>query len=147
VNLDSSEGDDGLVLMISSTDAAGNFAQPQGSLRVKVSEPSGKEIGKWTFVSEELSLFISRDELDDTDGILLHLPWLDKVPSGSSVIVEVEATSGGQTISDTTSIRIEGQSQREELQANGWSGSTPSIRLPAKSRSTSVERPTWKPVR
>lgn len=147
VNLDANDGDDGIVLMIASRDSAGNFAQPQSTLRVSVSEPSGTEIGKWTFVAEELALFISRDELDDTDGILLHLPWLDKVPTGTSVIVNVESSAGGQTLSDTASINIEGKSQRPQLEANGWSRSAPTIRRPARSRSTSVERPTWKPVR
>ena len=153
INLDSAEGDDGLELMIQSNDENGEFVLPLSALSVTVSEPSGKEVGKWTFVPDELSLFVSRDERDDNNGILLHLPWLDNVPDGTSVIVKAQTLDQANSISDVAAVSIQNKTSQPvtsipNVRASGWSGSAPIIRRPASSsRSTSIERPTWKPVR
>ena len=188
VSLDTVPGDDGLELRLECLDINGRFADPAGNLTVVVEEITGEEIGKWTFLPRELALFVARDELHNEKRIVLHLPWLDSVPEGSAVVINVSMKLGDQAISDTSIIQIEGSNgphlsdyargsdhgngsssghgndfgnssdsgygnrgdgdygsgSGSSADSSGWT-SSPTVRYP--SRSTTFERPKWRPVR
>jgi len=151
--------------MIKSVDSDGESIDETGELTVLVSDNLAGEIGKWTFLPKELELFQSRDELGNT-GILLHLPWTDRIPVSKQVEVRVSMMIGKIQYVATQQIEIKpptGQANNDAVV--GWttnddrwtSASSSSFttkprgviqkRTRIKSPSAAIQRPQWKPVR
>ena len=170
-DLDGVAGDDGIELMVQTLAADGDFVDQRGEMTVTVNDQLVGEIGKWTFLADELKLFLSRDKSGKM-GTLLHLPWTDRVPVSKQVDVRVSMVIGSIEYIASREIKI----QPPTLQVNrdsvvGWTtkdtrwvneafSASPAQRgtnvgtrrnsVPAmlpSSQSTAVPRPKWKPVR
>jgi hypothetical protein len=163
-NLDGIPGDEGIELMVRTVGADGEFIDRNGEMTITVGDQLVGEIGKWTFLPEELKLFLSQDELGNK-GTLLHLPWTDRVPVSKRVSIRVAMMIDGIQYIATQQIGIKPPTnQISEDTVVGWttndtrwvSDANPRpvkrqnaapIRAPKKSPSTAVKRPQWKPVR
>lgn len=146
-NLDGKQGDDGVEVMVQPLDIDGYFVDAAGELTVTVVDAQAGQLGKWTFLPAELKLFLSRDEFDNT-GILLHLPWADTNPVSSVVEVQVKMVVAGRAYSDAKRVRIEPSVLAGSGSASkNWTGRDGPAESLDKPRSTSIERPQWKPVR
>lgn len=161
-DLDGVPGHDGIELLIRTVNANGDFVERNGELTITVKDQLAGEIGKWTFLPEELKLFLSRDELGNM-GTLLHLPWTGKIPVSKQVEIRVSMMIQDMEYIATLNLDIEpptGQSDSPAIV--GWavdddrwvSASTtsqPRIRSAPSSRTIQrqppIERPVWKPVR
>ena len=122
-DLDGIPGHDGLELMIQAIDGDGDAIDESGELTVTVSDNLVGEIGKWTFLPNELELFLSRDELGNY-GTLLHLPWSDRIPVSKKVEVKVVMLIGRIQYVATQLIKIKpptGQASSRPIV--GWTGS------------------------
>lgn len=157
-DLDRKAGDDGVEVMVQTLDIDNNFVEAEGELTVTVVDRTVGQIGKWTFLPKELKLFLSRDEFDNL-GILLNLPWADAIPVSPVVDVQISMVVGGVRYSDSKRVRIQtAEPLIENEAASSWSKqerrqlkgavSRESVSDPdSKRRSTSIERPKWRPVR
>ena len=170
-DLDGIAGDDVIELLVKTLDRDGAFVDKTGEMTITVTDQLVGEIGKWTFLPEELKLFLSRDEFGNT-GTLLHLPWTDRIPVSKRVIIRVSmmidnieyvatrqieikpptaAISNDEVVGWTSNDRrwVSGargsRSQRSRSSSVSGRNSAPT-RLPT-SPSTAVKRPQWKPVR
>ena len=163
-DLDGIPGDEGIELMVRSISADGEFIDKSGEMTITVNDQLVGEIGKWTFLPEELKLFLSRDEFGN-EGTLLHLPWTDRVPVSKRVSIRVAMMVDGIEYIATQQIGIKPPTnQISEDTVVGWTTNdtrwvsdaiprrvteqnvAPS-RLPKKAPSTAGKRPQWKPVR
>lgn len=163
-DLDGIAGHDGLEIMIQAINSNGDPIEKTGELTVTVRDNLAGEIGKWTFLPDELRLFLSRDELGHL-GTLLHLPWTDKIPVSKQVEVRVSMLIGNIEYVATRQLKIKpptGQPSNDAVV--GWTinddrwisvSQSPIQRQsahstntwPTKPSSTAVQRPQWKPVR
>ncbi len=162
-DLDRIAGDDGIELMVRTLSVDGAFVDKRGEMTVTINDQLVGEIGKWTFLPEELKLFLSRDELGNV-GTLLHLPWSDRVPVSKQVSVRVSMIIGDVEYIATRRIGIKPPTgDVSEDKVVGWTTNdtrwitdaqpAPLVRRGAaptslpKTPSAAVKRPQWKPVR
>ena len=104
-DIDGFPGDEGLALLIQPITATGAVRKVAGHLTIRVVEPGGpqveRQIGLWQFTPEETKNFFVKDEIDQ-QGILLHLPWDNIVPTGKQVDVFVRYMTHDQRSIDAT---------------------------------------------
>ncbi len=162
-DLDGMPGHDGIELLVKTVNSNGDFVERNGELTVIVIDQLAGEIGKWTFLPDELKLFLSRDELGNM-GTLLHLPWTEKIPVSKQVQIRVSMLIGDVEYIATLDLNIEpptGQSDSPAIV--GWAVDdarwvssassrptvqvTPTTRTIQKQPTPAIERPVWKPVR
>ena len=110
-NLDGIPGDEGLALLVQPIDGLGNVVSSAGFMTVRVVESNStslsRQIGMWQFSPKEMQAFIVNEEFIE-QGILLHLPWNNMVPTSSRINVFVRFTTGNQRNLDaSTQISIE----------------------------------------
>ena len=91
-DLDGAPGHEGLALLIQPSNRQGNVVDEIGQLTVQLTQAdrlvSTRQIGFWRFTPEEIESFQVRQELPD-QGILLHLPWSEILPTKNKVNVVV----------------------------------------------------------
>ena len=106
-DVNDSPGDDGLNLLLQTKDANGQIVLQAGELTVSLIDPKQRQrIGFWRFLAGETELFFV-DENENTDGILLHLPWGESVPRRSRLLVHVSfVTPDGRTLTTSSDILI-----------------------------------------
>lgn len=166
-DLDGVPGHDGIELMVRTLNADGEFVELDGELSIVVADHLAGEIGKWTFLPEELKLFLSRDELGNM-GTLLHLPWTKKIPVSKQIEIrvsmivdnieyianqdlDIEPPTGQRTspaivgwaVDDNRWVSVP-SSQRKRPRRPRAERPLPSLSLEEESV---FERPEWKPVR
>ena len=106
-NVNDSPGDDGLNLLLQTKDANGQIVLHAGELTVSLIDPKQRQrVGFWRFLAGETELFFV-DKNENTDGILLHLPWDESVPSRSRLLVHVSfVTEDGRTLTTSSDVLI-----------------------------------------
>jgi len=106
-DVDNSPGDEGLNLLLQTRDANGQIVLQGGELTVSLIDPKQRQrIGFWRFLPSETELFFV-DKDQDTDGILLHLPWDESVPRRSRLLVHVQfVTIDGRTLTTSSDVLI-----------------------------------------
>jgi len=169
-DLDGIPGHDGIELMVRTLNTDGNFVELDGELSIVVEDQLAGEIGKWTFLPEELKLFLSRDEFGNM-GTLLHLPWTGKIPVSKQIEIrvsmivsnieyianhslDIEPPTGqsngpaivGWAVDDDRWVSVPRSSQRNRRRKR--ERPLPELEPSASESSVySIERPEWKPVR
>lgn len=106
-DVDNSPGDEGLNLLLQTKDAKGQIVLQGGELTVSLIDPKQRQrIGFWRFLASETELFFV-DKAQDTDGILLHLPWDESVPQRARLLVHVQfVTLDGRTLTTSSDVLI-----------------------------------------
>ena len=103
--IDQVPGDDKLKLLLQPIDAMGEVMEQAGNLSISVideeADQGEQQIGYWEFVQSEAELFFARDEFDNR-GILLELPWEDRIPTHSNLSVYVRFETLDGRVLDTT---------------------------------------------
>ena len=107
-DVDGSRGDEGLNLLLQTRDSKGRIVLQGGELTVSLIDPKQRQrIGFWRFLESETELFFV-DENQNTDGILLHLPWDESVPQRARLLVHVQfVTTDGRTLTTSSDVLIE----------------------------------------
>ena len=97
-DVNDSPGDDGLNLLLQTKDANGQIVLQGGELTVSLIDPKQRQrVGFWRFLAGETELFFV-DKNENTDGILLHLPWDESVTRRARLLVHVSfVTPDGRT--------------------------------------------------
>ena len=94
-NFDDKPGDDGLYLVVTPMNSAGQVVNQTGTLTVVVEDPAAPKeearVGAWEFTPEQLDELL--EPVGASQGFHLRLPWTDKVPSGKVVSVYILHTS------------------------------------------------------
>ena len=100
-------GDDGLNLLLQTKDAKGQIVLQGGELTVSLIDPKQRQrIGFWRFLAGETELFFV-DKNENTDGILLHLPWDESVPRRARLLVHVSfVTKDGRALTTSSDVLI-----------------------------------------
>ena len=166
-DLDGIPGDDGIELMVQTLNADGDFVDFTGEMTITVQDRLAGEIGKWTFLPQELKLFLSRDELGNM-GTLLHLPWTGKIPVSQTIEARVSVVIDNIEYIAKQAINIRPPTGPTNSPAVvGWGDDNRWVSVPNSSRQNfapssnyaspprfktsrpqaSIERPQWKPVR
>ena len=168
-DLDGVPGDDGIELMVQTLNADGDFVDFTGEMTITVEDRLAGEIGKWTFLPQELKLFLSRDELGNM-GTLLHLPWAGKIPVSQQIEVRVSVMIDNIEYIAKQAINIKPPTgQTNSPAVVGWGDDNRWVSVPNSTRQNmdfapssnyaspprfktsrpqvSIERPQWKPVR
>ena len=105
--VDSVPGDDKLKLLLQPLNGSGAVMEQAGNLSISVideqADQGEQQIGYWEFVRSEAELFFARDEFDNR-GILLELPWEDKIPTHSNLSVYIRFETVDGRVLDTTEI-------------------------------------------
>ena len=106
-DLDGSHGDEGLNLLLQTKDSKGQIVLQGGELTVSLIDPKQRQrIGFWRFLAGETELFFV-DRNQNTDGILLHLPWDESVPQRARLLVHVQfVTDDGRTLTTSSDVLI-----------------------------------------
>ena len=126
-DVDGLPGDEGLNLLLQTKDSRGKIVLQGGELTVSVIDPKQRQrIGFWRFLAGETELFfVDRDQ--DTDGILLHLPWDESTPRRSRLLVHVQfVTQDGRTLTTSSDVRIKpptGDYSPDDPQVINWTQS------------------------
>ena len=111
-NVDDLPGDEGLNLLLQTKDAGGRVVLQGGDLTVSLIDPKQRQrIGFWRFLASETELFFV-DKSQDTDGILLHLPWDESIPRRARLLVHVQfVTEDGRTLTTSSDVLIKPPTQ------------------------------------
>ena len=106
-NVDNVPGDEGLNLLLQTKNANGQIVLQGGDLTVSLIDPKQRQrIGFWRFLASETELFFV-DQNNDSDGILLHLPWDESVPQRARLLVHVQfVTDDGRTLTTSSDVLI-----------------------------------------
>ena len=106
-DVNDSPGDDGLNLLLQTKDANGQIVLHGGELTVSLIDPKQRQrVGFWRFLAGETELFFV-DKNENTDGILLHLPWGESVPRRARLLVHVSfVTQDGRTLTTSSDVLI-----------------------------------------
>ena len=106
-DVNDSPGDDGLNLLLQTKDANGQIVLHAGELTVSLIDPKQRQrVGFWRFLAGETELFFV-DQNENTDGILLHLPWDESVPRRARLLVHVSfITQDGRTLTTSNDVLI-----------------------------------------
>ena len=106
-DLDGLLGDEGLNLLLQTKDSKGQIVLQGGDLTVSLIDPKQRQrIGFWRFLASETELFFV-DKNNDTDGILLHLPWDESVPKRPRLLVHVQfVTEDGRILTTSSDVLI-----------------------------------------
>ena len=106
-DVNDSPGDDGLNLLLQTKDASGQIVLQAGELTVSLIDPKQRQrVGFWRFLAGETELFFV-DKNENTDGILLHLPWDESVPRRARLLVHVSfVTEDGRTLTTSSDVLI-----------------------------------------
>lgn len=106
-DVDDSPGDDGLNLLLQTKDANGQIVLQAGELTVSLIDPKQRQrVGFWRFLAGETELFFV-DKNENSDGILLHLPWDESVPRRARLLVHVSfVTQDGRTLTTSSDVLI-----------------------------------------
>jgi len=126
-NLDGQSGDEGLNLLVQPRTADGSVHVVAGELSVDLVNPKAlldeQTIGHWEFLPEETKLFFASDRREG-EGILLHLPWEQNLPTHRSLVVTVSFTTpDGRILSTSTRIQVDPPAadySPEDPQVTGW---------------------------
>lgn len=104
-NSDGRPGDDGIELLIQPKAADGSVVDEAGNLTITLIDPAAdqgeRQLGKWSFLKEEASLFFAEDEFDNR-GILLDLKW-EMIPINKRLTVYVRFETSDDRVMETTS--------------------------------------------
>lgn len=108
-NFDEQPGDDGLYLVVTPVNSAGQILNEPGKLTVvveDVSEPSDNgRIAAWEFTAEQLADTL--EPIGTSQGFHLSLPWQDKKPTSKVVSVYLLYTStNGRTLPNHREIHL-----------------------------------------
>ena len=91
-DLDGAPGHEGLSLFIQPVNRSGQVVDLNGQMTVQLFEKdrlaSSRQLGFWRFTSEEINSFQVRRDLPD-QGVLLHLPWNEILPTRNAIDVVV----------------------------------------------------------
>lgn len=103
-DIDGLPGHEGLTLLVQPIDHDGVIHKVPGKLTVMISESESpnveRQIGFWEFTPRETESFFVKDEIDQ-QGILLHLPWDNFVPTENKLKVSVRYTTRDNRKLDT----------------------------------------------
>ena len=98
VDLDGVAGHEGLSLLVQPIDGRGEVVESGGQMSIQLLErdrlASSRQIGFWRFTPEEIRTFQVRKGLP-LQGILLHLPWSQILPTKNDVNVVVNFVAPG----------------------------------------------------
>ena len=126
-NVDGLFGDEGLNLLVQPRTANGSVYLEAGELSVDLidpkASPDNQTVGHWQFMPAETELFFAKDR-HEGDGILLHLPWEQNLPTTRNLVVSVSfITSDGRNLSTSSRLRVDpplpGYSP-DDPQVAGW---------------------------
>ena len=109
-NVDGQSGDEGLNLLVQPRTADGAVHVVAGELSVDLINPrasSDKQtIGHWQFLPAETELFFASDRREG-EGILLHLPWEQNLPTHRNLVVSVSFTTpDGRVLSTSSRLHV-----------------------------------------
>ena len=97
-DLDGTPGHEGLSLLVQPVNAQSQVVNEVGQMTIQVLErdrlASSRQIGIWRFTPEETRSFQVREGVPD-QGILLHLPWSQILPTRNAVTVVVNFVVAG----------------------------------------------------
>ena len=107
-DVDGARGDEGLNLLLQTKNSKGQIVLQGGELTVSLIDPKQRQrIGFWRFLASETELFFV-DNDQNSDGILLHLPWDESVPERARLLVQVQfVTNDGRTLTTSSDVLIE----------------------------------------
>ena len=108
-NFDDKPGDDGLYLVVTPINAAGQMLNETGTLTVVVedaTEPKDNgRIAAWEFTSEQLADTL--EPIGAAQGFHLSLPWQDKLPNGKVVTVYLRySNENGRTLVNQREVHL-----------------------------------------
>lgn len=126
-NLDGQTGDEGLNLLVQPRTADGSVHVVPGKLSVDLTDPKAspdqQAIGHWQFLPAETELFFASDR-QQGEGILLHLPWEQNLPTHHNLVVTVSFTTpDGRLLSTSSRLRVDPPSadySPDDPQVAGW---------------------------
>lgn len=126
-NLDGQSGDEGLNLLVQPRTADGSIHVVAGELSVDLVNPNAplddQTIGHWQFLPSETELFFASDRREG-EGILLHLPWEQNLPTHRSLVVTVSFTTpDGRKLSTSTRLHVDPPAadySPDDPQVAGW---------------------------
>ena len=126
-NVDGKTGDEGLNLMVQPRTADGSVHVVPGELSVDLIDPKAspdqKAIGHWQFLPSETELFFASDR-QEGEGILLHLPWEQNLPTRKNLVVSVSFTTpDGRVLSTSSRLRVDPPADDyspDDPQVAGW---------------------------
>ena len=108
-NFDDNPGDDGLYLVVTPINAAGQILNQSGTLTVvaeDAAEPKDKRrIAAWEFTPEQLAETL--EPIGAAQGFHLSLPWQDKIPSSKVVTVYLRySNANGRTLVNQREVHL-----------------------------------------
>lgn len=126
-NVDGRTGDEGLNLLVQPRTADGTVHVVAGELSVDLIDPKAspdeQAIGHWQFLPAETELFFASDR-QQGEGILLHLPWEQNLPTHHNLVVAVSFTTpDGRLLSTSSRLRVDPPSadySPDDPQVTGW---------------------------
>ena len=126
-NVDGHRGDEGLNLLVQPRTADGSVHVVAGELSVDLIDPKAsfdtQTIGHWQFLPAETELFFASDRREG-EGILLHLPWEQNLPTHQNLVVAVSFTTpDGRVLSTSSRLRVNPPSadySPDDPQVTGW---------------------------
>jgi hypothetical protein len=111
VDFDGVPGDDGISVLIEPRNRSGGFVPETGRISIVLLDPAQADdaaarIARWDFEADSIRKFLQTDSLDS--GVLLRLPWQDKVPDRKRLHLFVRyLTEDGRKLETDRPIEIE----------------------------------------
>ena len=126
-NVDGQSGDEGLNLLVQPRTADGSVHVVAGELSIDLINPKSafdkQTIGHWQFLPAETELFFAKDRREG-EGILLHLPWEQNLPTHQNLVVAVSFTTpDGRVLSTSSRLRVDPPAadySPDDPQVTGW---------------------------
>lgn len=111
VDFDGVPGDDGISVLIEPRNRSGGFVPETGRISIVLLDPdqaddAAARIARWDFEADSIRKFLQTDSLDS--GVLLRLPWQDKIPDRKRLHLFVRyLTEDGRKLETDRQIEIE----------------------------------------
>lgn len=126
-NVDGQLGDEGLNLLVQPRTADGSAHLVAGELSVDLINPAAssdkQKIGHWQFLPAETELFFASDRREG-EGILLHLPWENNLPTHHNLVVSVSFTTpDGRVLRTSSRLHVDPPAadySPDDPQVAGW---------------------------
>lgn len=108
-DFDGKPGDDGISVLIEPRNRHGSFVPEAGRMTIVLLDPSESDeaarLARWDLDADSIRKFLQTDSLDS--GVLLRLPWQDKVPEGKRLHLFVRyLTEDGRKLETDRQIEI-----------------------------------------
>jgi len=149
-NVDGERGDEGLNLLVQPRTADGSVTLVSGRLSVDLidpaSSPDKQAIGHWQFLPPETELFFASDRREG-NGILLHLPWDQNLPTHHNLVVSVSFTTpDGRVLSTSSRLHVDPPAadySPDDPQVAGWTERDTRWEIGTHNQSTTNDNERW----